>query len=803
MQRGFSIPLNSIGNGGGGIKTDTTTTTITGDILDINGVSKKINKVSRCASALTYVVCVFGILSIVSLILSITAYVITENNNNNNGDPLNINAAGPPGPIGPPGTPGTPGTSGTGMIGPPGPAGPTGPPGPQGLSGNCSFSCNNTNGTFVVGPEGPIGPTGPAGPIGLTGPPGPAGPPGPGGSIGLTGPMGLSGPAGPQGIPGNCSSCSGGNFTIPPSLLSGTLPLLFTDPALGFAEIGSLYTSVPPLQAGCLVLDSSSCTNIFSDYGGLYMRSLDDMILEVGSPSSSVNVNGNFKLNGGHVVNAFSISKFETDLGTLQFECDSVVDSVSDCADFTLLSTSLPSLSSNDRRFSISVKRVVPLIGMTELDFLTFFPKNDTLKLGLGYPSGGGGAGKVVFTSGTSVRFEPGASFDGNLLMNTGNFDIVGGSLNVGGNLDVGGSLTVNSFNVSGNLNVEGGITVLGAPNFMQILQVNNSFEVTSGISTFSGVSTIFGINNTVHLQGTQIITSTGNLQCQTPILFPNTPSTPNGSPCVPECTDMQRCDTVLKTLKVVNSVDVGSFNSSLAHTVNVALGNSTTDVKLNVVEINAANVTITSTNSPVNVNNLHVTGSITFASGLSVIIPLADRVLYLRYISNANALSTSEVSPLAFNMATGDTVGIFNIANALSPGWLVGPNIYVFPLTGMYTLTVVLVMDKTQWDNTTLTNSPQRGVTIWRTYNAALNGVPTFLPHRICTHSFPESPSSLPYPSWTITCTYTDHFYNNDQVYFTAYFNDIAGPLTVYGRGNPNTFITQTETMVKFLKHN
>ena len=351
------------------------------------------------------------------------------------------------------------------------------------------------------------------------------------------------------------------------------------------------------------------------------------------------------------------------------------------------------------------------------------------------------------------------------------------GNVNVGGDLSVTGNISYTNLYVTGSSYFGGPIYAASTTN--QFTGINASVVVSNvsasySLATFYGQGILVPPGSKLQVGANISISSTAaQVKCTVPIFIPNTLTTPNSSPCVLECTDMQRCSPTMANLTVNGNLAVGTDYTT------TTMGNVTfgimTSKPMGKFTVNALDVRVESSSSVKVSADVDITGNI-LQNGVTHPCcgggtpPVAqENYLILELNTNTAALTNTEVDKIPFDFIRNPTSAIASAFNIVT---------YTFtaPSSGMYAITIYLAMDPGQYGQGTF-----RGLTIRRSFS-----LPTFpvSPIRICTHPTDEY---SPVPTFfQVTCTYVGYFATGNTFYVTANF-DFPAILTLIGASAPS----------------
>jgi hypothetical protein len=380
-----------------------------------------------------------------------------------------------------------------------------------------------------------------------------------------------------------------------------------------------------------------------------------------------------------------------------------------------------------------------------------------------------GGGGNFTINGPMNLNFVGGSTIGTSATVN-GDLTTVG-NVNVGGSLTVVGNITYANLAVTGSSLFVGPITATDTGNYftgLNVTALTANVIVSQFLTTFNGLGAIFPSGTTLQIASNISISSlSSQLQCTSPIFFPDTLTTPNGSPCVPECTDMQRCSPKVANLTVVGNLHVGDdFTSPVIG--NVSFGIISTKA-LGFFTVNANVVQIQSPASVKVLADIDVTGNI-LQGGMThpCCTGVGGSTLWLVVEVNGvtTSVATSEVTKVPFNL-------IQTPSSSLASNFNTVTNTFAAPVPAMYSITVYLSMDPAQFGSGTF-----RGVTLSKTFSFPTS---TNVPIRICSQRTDFAAAPTPFQ---ITCTYNAFFQAGDTFFVTAFY-DFVGSLTLNGAGS------------------
>lgn len=386
-----------------------------------------------------------------------------------------------------------------------------------------------------------------------------------------------------------------------------------------------------------------------------------------------------------------------------------------------------------------------------------------------------------------NLNFAGGSGIGTSVVVN-GNLGVTG-TLNTGGNVLVGGNLAVignmsyTNLIVTGSALFQGPITATNTNNVFTGLTVStltSNVTFSQYLTTFNGQGAIFPSGSTLQASGNITITSLfSQLKCTNPIFSPDTPTSPNSSPCVAECTDTQRCNATFANVKVKYNLNVGDDIGPIVG--NVTLG--VINIKpLGFFKLNALIIQIQSAASVKILADIDITGNIlqggathpccTGVGGTSQWLVVELNIL-------TTSITTSESTKIPFDL-------IQTPSSPLVASFNTGSNTFTSSSAAMYSITVYLSMDPTQYTLGTF-----RGVTLFKTFSFPTS---TVVPVRICSQRTDFASSPTPFQ---ITCTYNAFFQTGDTFYVTAFY-DFVGALTLNGA---TSVVTKPTTRLEIYK--
>lgn len=386
------------------------------------------------------------------------------------------------------------------------------------------------------------------------------------------------------------------------------------------------------------------------------------------------------------------------------------------------------------------------------------------------------GLGNVVVNGPMDLEFASGAGIQGSPTIN-GSLT-VSGDLSVNQDLTVDGSLNFQDLTVSGNAVIQGNIDVLGTQN--NIVALNTSYLEanilrTYALASFFGQGASLDAGTTLFVGGKlSIATLQSGLRCNSPIFRPDTINNPTTNPCVPECTDMQRCNHVIKTLHVTDKFEVGvTLAPNLTASVRMGIMNGK---KLTNYQINTEEATINSSTPIKILSDVTITGDI--LAGPAGVDPHPcctgeqinknNRVVLVGFTTLIPGIpipiATSEVTVIPFSVIHNPTSSLATAFNPIT-------HLFVAPFDGSFSFTVSLSLDPSESAIGTI-----RGITMKRDFQTPIANSAILL--RICIYPNGSIVSS---PFMQITCTYTGYFQSGDTASLLLY-HDGGGSLNILG---------------------
>lgn len=377
-----------------------------------------------------------------------------------------------------------------------------------------------------------------------------------------------------------------------------------------------------------------------------------------------------------------------------------------------------------------------------------------------------GGGNFTINGPSMNLNFAGGSSIGTSVIVK-GNLSTTG-NVNVGGNLAVNGSISYTTLNITGASYFGGPITATSESNYFTGLTVDaltTNVTVSNFLTTFNGLGAIFPSGTGLQIASDIVISSLpSQVMCSSPIFYPDTPSTPNDSPCVEECTDMQRCSPTVANHKVVGNLNVGDDYTT------TIIGNATFGIlsskAMALFTVNAGTIKLQSSSSVKVLASLDVTGSILQGGSTHPCcngIGGSQQWLIVEISAVTASIATSEVTRVPFNL-------IQTPSSLLAIDFNTATSTFTATTSAMYSITVYLSMASAQYTLGTF-----RGVTLRKSFSFPTS---TAVPIRICSQSTTFTAAPTPFQ---ITCSYNAVFQAGDTFYVTAYYN-FVGALTLNG---------------------